>query len=104
MTYAPMFVRDEERMNNLNISYNNGDVESVNMLRMKKVAFNQLVNTLRGRQLLRDNIHTCIEEQVAMFLHVVGRTNDSESSIEHGGDRLRQFLSTSKKCYMLLEN
>ncbi|XP_071681450.1 uncharacterized protein [Lolium perenne] len=66
-----MFVRDEDRMNNPNIIYNNGDVESVNMLRMKKVAFNQLVNTLRGRQLLRDIIHTCIEEQVVMFLHVI---------------------------------
>jgi hypothetical protein len=67
-----MYIRDREMINNLNYIYNNGDVESVNMLRIKKTAFNQLVNTLRGRGLLRDNIHTCIEQQVAMFLQVVG--------------------------------
>lgn len=27
---------------------------------------------LRGRNLLRDSIHSNVEEQVAMFLHVVG--------------------------------
>jgi predicted membrane chloride channel (bestrophin family) len=48
MAYAPMYVRERETINNLNYIYNNGDVESVNMLRMKKVAFNQLVNTLGG--------------------------------------------------------
>jgi hypothetical protein len=57
-------------MNNLNYIYNNGDVESVNMPKMKKATFNQLVNTLRSSQLLKDSIHTCIEEKVAMFLHV----------------------------------
>jgi hypothetical protein len=67
-----MFVRDRERMNNLKYICNNGDAKYVNILRMKKVIFNQLVNTLRGRQLLRNNIHTCIEERVAMFLHVIG--------------------------------
>jgi hypothetical protein len=36
ITYALMFVRDRERMNKLNYIYNNGDVKSVNMLRMKK--------------------------------------------------------------------
>ena len=70
--YGPMFVRNRERMNSMNYIYNNGDIEAVNMLRMKRAAFNQLVSTLRSRHLLRDSIHTCIEEQVAMFLHVVG--------------------------------
>jgi hypothetical protein len=37
VTYAPMFVCDRERMNNLNYIYNNSDVESVNMPRMKKL-------------------------------------------------------------------
>jgi hypothetical protein len=31
-----------------------------------------MCNLLRSRNLLRDSIHTSIEEQVAMFLHVVG--------------------------------
>jgi hypothetical protein len=40
-----MYVHDRERINKLNYIYKNGDVEAVNMLRMKKVAFNQLANT-----------------------------------------------------------
>jgi hypothetical protein len=47
MAYAPMYVRERETINNLNYIYNNGDVESVNMLRMKKAPFNELVNTIR---------------------------------------------------------
>jgi hypothetical protein len=31
-----------------------------------------LCNLLRERNLLRDSIHRCVEEQFAMFLHVVG--------------------------------
>ncbi|XP_012701524.1 uncharacterized protein LOC105914438 [Setaria italica] len=32
----------------------------------------QLVNLFRERHLLKDNMHTIVEEQVAMFLHIVG--------------------------------
>jgi hypothetical protein len=32
----------------------------------------QLCDLFRTRQLLRDSIHSSVEEQVAMFLHVVG--------------------------------
>jgi hypothetical protein len=38
----------------------------------EKSSFFHLCNSLRARNLLRDNIHSTIEEQVAMFLHVVG--------------------------------
>jgi hypothetical protein len=37
VTYAPMYVHDREKINNLNYIYNNIDVKSVNMLRMKKI-------------------------------------------------------------------
>jgi hypothetical protein len=42
------------------------------MIRMRRAPFFQMCNLLRSRNLLRDSIHTSIEEQVAMFLHVVG--------------------------------
>ena len=38
----------------------------------EKSAIFHLCNVLRERNLLRNSIHSCVEEQVAMFLHVVG--------------------------------
>jgi hypothetical protein len=72
ITYAPMSVMDEERQRNLNLIYNCNDVECVNMLRMRRLLFFRLCELLRHRNLLRDSIHSSVEEQVAMFLHVVG--------------------------------
>jgi hypothetical protein len=39
---------------------------------MRRAPFFNLCNLLRDRHLLRDTINSSIEEQVAMFLHVVG--------------------------------
>jgi hypothetical protein len=39
---------------------------------MKRAPFFRLCNLFRERELLKDSIHTSIEEQVAMFLLVVG--------------------------------
>ena len=72
ITYAPMSAMDEERHRNLNRIYNFNDVECVNMLRMRRTPFFQLCELLKSRNLLRDSIHSSVEEQVAMFLHVVG--------------------------------
>jgi hypothetical protein len=72
ISYGPMSKRDEERQVNLRIIYNCNNVECVNMLRMRRTPFFHLCNLLRSRTLLRDIIHSTIEEQVAMFLHVVG--------------------------------
>jgi hypothetical protein len=72
ITYAPMSVMDEERQRNLNLIYNCNDIECVNMLRMRRLSFFHLCELLRHRNLLRDSIHSSVEEQVAMFLHVVG--------------------------------
>jgi hypothetical protein len=67
-----MFHRGKERITDLNYIYNNSGVEAMKMLRVKNATFNQLMQTLTSRQLLRVNIHTCIEDQLAMFLHVLG--------------------------------
>jgi hypothetical protein len=42
------------------------------MLRMRRAPFYELVKRFRERGLLSDSIHTCVKEQVVMFLHVVG--------------------------------
>jgi hypothetical protein len=67
-----MLQQDQERIVNLNYIYNMNDVEAVQMLRMRKDPFYELVKRFRDRGLLSDSIHTYVEEQVAMFLHIVG--------------------------------
>ena len=72
ITYAPMSAMDEERQANLNKIFNCNDIECVNMLRMCRAPLFNLCNLLRDINLLRDTINSTVEEQVAMFLHVVG--------------------------------
>jgi len=75
ITYAPMSAMDEERQANLNKIFNCNDIECVNMLRMRRAPFFNLCNLLRDRNLLRDTINNTMEEQVAMFLYVVGHNH-----------------------------
>jgi hypothetical protein len=77
VSYGPMLQRDQERIANLNWIYNRNDVEVVQMLRMRRAPFYELVKRFRERGLLSDSIHTTVEEQVAMFLHVVGHNQRS---------------------------
>nr|XP_020183731.1 protein ALP1-like [Aegilops tauschii subsp. strangulata] len=67
-----MLVRDQERIANLNYIWNCNDTEALWMLQMKRVPFARLVQTFRSRGLLEDSIQSIVEEQVVMFLHVVG--------------------------------
>jgi hypothetical protein len=60
------------RIANLNYIYNRNDVEAVQILRVRRAPLSELVKRFRERGLLSDSIHTCVEEQVAMFLYVVG--------------------------------
>jgi hypothetical protein len=72
VSYGPMLQRDQERIANLNWIYNKNEVEAVQMLRMRRAPFYELVKRFRKRGLPSDSIHTSVEEQVAMFLHIVG--------------------------------
>ena len=68
-----MLIRDNERIANLNYIYNCNDTEALWMLRMKKEHLSPGLCRRSGPGgLLEDSIHTTVEEQVAMFLHVVG--------------------------------
>jgi hypothetical protein len=72
VSYGPMLQRDQARIANLNWIYNRNDIEAVQMLRMRRAPFYELVKRFRERGLLSDSIHTTVEEQVAMFPPVVG--------------------------------
>jgi hypothetical protein len=90
---VPRAVVDAERQANLDKIYNCTNIESVNMLRMCKAPFFQLVNLFRERHLLEDNINS--SEQVSMFLHIVGH-NQRFRVIQHN---FRRSLETVSRCF-----
>ena len=72
ITYGPMEERDKSRIDYLNKQIYKDDTQCTKMIRLKREPFFRLCQLLRDRTLLRDTIHVCIEEQVAMFLNTVG--------------------------------
>lgn len=72
VTYGPMLQRDIDRQANLRFIYESDDIQCVNLLRMSRTPFFQLCDLFRSRHLVRDNINSSIEEQIAMFLQWVG--------------------------------
>jgi hypothetical protein len=65
---------------NLNFICNTNDVEDVQILRMRRAPFYELVKRFNDRGLLQDSIHVCMEEQVAMLLAI---TRGSELCTTH---------------------
>jgi hypothetical protein len=57
---------------------------------MKRAPFFRLCNLFRERSLLRDNINSCVEGQVAMFLHIVG--HNQRFRVVH--QNWRRFIET----------
>ena len=51
---------------------NNPDAECLTMLRMTRAPFFALCNLFRGRGLVPETKGCSVEEQIVMFLHVVG--------------------------------
>jgi hypothetical protein len=72
ITYGPIEERDKSRIDYLNIKIYKDDTASTKMIRFKRKPFFRLCQFSRERTLLRDTVHVCIEEQVAMFLNTVG--------------------------------
>lgn len=59
------------RFEYLNSKIWKNDVTCVNMLRLNKASFFRFCSLLRDRGLLRDTIHMCVEQQVAMFFNTI---------------------------------
>lgn len=62
ISYGPLSERDIARQSNLSFIYHTDDTNCLNQLRMKRAPFFQLCNLLRERALLRDSIHSSVEE------------------------------------------
>jgi len=71
ISYGPR-LEAEHREKNISLIYNSTDAECIAMLRMSRAPFFALCNLFRQRGLVLDTINSSVEEQVAMFLHVVG--------------------------------
>jgi hypothetical protein len=97
-----MSAMDVERQANLNKIYNCNDIECVNMLRMRRAPFFNLCNLLRDRNLLRDTINSSVEEQVAMFLYVVGHNQRFRVIHQNFRRSMKQLVGISRRCCMLL--
>jgi hypothetical protein len=70
--YGPRTHAERHRQSTLQMMYNYNDTECIAMLRMRRVPFFSLCNLLRSRGLVPETVGCPVEEQVAMFLHVVG--------------------------------
>jgi hypothetical protein len=70
--YSPMLLRDVERDARLNRLFNGTEANCVSELRMRKAIFHKLCGHFRSRGLLVDTLHVTVEEQIAMFMHIVG--------------------------------
>ncbi|KAM3329114.1 hypothetical protein ACQJBY_026282 [Aegilops geniculata] len=72
ISYGPIEARDKKRIAFLNNQIYKDDITCLTTLRLTRASFFGLCQVLRERSLLRDTVHICIEEQVAMFLITVG--------------------------------
>ena len=63
---------EQHRKHTLQAIYNSTDVECLFVLRMTRAPFYALCNLFRNRGLVPEKAGCTVEEQVAMFLHVVG--------------------------------
>jgi len=72
ITYAPIEERDRMRQEYLDTKIWKDDTTCVNMLRLNRACFYRFCNLFRDRGLLQDTTHMCVEQQVAMFLNIVG--------------------------------
>lgn len=73
VSYGPMLDRDISRETRLDRLYNGTEAHCISKLRMRNSVFHRLCGNLRSCGLFVDTMNVTVEEQVAMFMHVVGQ-------------------------------
>jgi len=92
---------EQHRQRTLSLIYHSTDVECISMLRMRRAPFFALCTIFRERQLVNDRDGVSVEEQVVMFLHVVGhnqRFRVVHSSFRRSIQNSTQALSSGSVC------
>jgi hypothetical protein len=95
IAYGPIVDRDEKRIDFLNNQIYKDDMTCQRTLRLTRASFFGLCQVLRERSLLRDTVHICIEEQVAMFLITVGhnlRNRDVAAIFNRSGEPVSRYF------------
>ena len=77
--YAPLVQRDIWRSSELIRLIDTSDRICMRELRMSRLVFYKLCARLRERGLLVDTLHVSVEEQLAMFLKIVGQYHTHSS-------------------------
>ncbi|VAI18413.1 unnamed protein product [Triticum turgidum subsp. durum] len=77
--YGPLVQRDIYKTNVLIRLFDTSDATCIKQLRMTRAVFYKLCNRLRQKELLSDTFHVSVEEQVAMFLYMVGQHHTNSS-------------------------
>jgi hypothetical protein len=97
--YGPRTEAEKHRQSTLQMMCNYNDVECIAMLRMKRVPLFSLCNLLRSRKLVPETVVCPVEEQVAMFIHVVG--HNQRFRVVHQSFR-RSIETVSRIFYQVL--
>ncbi|VAI18008.1 hypothetical protein VPH35_083499 [Triticum aestivum] len=77
--YGPLVERDIYRTNVLVRLIDTSDAICIKQLRMSRAVFYKLCIRLRQKKLLIDTLHVSVEEQVAMFLYMIGQHHTNSS-------------------------
>lgn len=77
--YGPLVDRDISRTNTLSRLIHASDATCIKQLRMSRSVFHKLCTRLKERGLLVDTFHVSVEEQVAIFLYMVGQHHTNAS-------------------------
>jgi hypothetical protein len=93
---------EQHRKQTLQAIYNSTDTECLSMLRMTRAPFYALCNLFRNRGLVPEKAGCTVEEQVAMFLHLLDTTKGLVWFTNPLGGQPRLSIGTSTRFSMLL--
>ncbi|CAI0401885.1 unnamed protein product [Linum tenue] len=77
------------------------------MFRMDKHVFHKLCSILRQRGLLRDTCGVMIEEQLAIFLNIIGhneRNRVIQERFQHSGETISRYFNNVLKVLLIIQN
>jgi hypothetical protein len=98
ISYAPMIDMEMKQNDYLSSIYHKDETSCLSMLRLRRAPFFLLCDTLKQRSLLSDIIHCCVEEQVAMFLHIIGH-NERNALV---GKKFKRSGETASRYFKLV--
>lgn len=105
VTYGPLLSRDISRETRLNRLYNGSEAHCISELRMRKAVFHRLCGNLRSRGLLVDTMNVTVEEQLAMFMHVVGHNWSNRAvgfEFNRSGETVSRYFNAVLDALVLL--